>query len=807
MPITISGTISNLRSHINCIDPYSGTYTYLKYCKNYIIGYGMNNIQILKRDCLYGGIRDFRAVIKTKQESSINLNNVIRVWGQAYKDLGNQIFGELYKDYYDLGGILKGKVLEAENNLNKIIRGWSTDQKDLSGYLKQALAGQDDLSVYLKQNYANHLDLPNRLKGWVIEAQRNLGSYTKSVIASTKDLGEFIQPLHTRDLNMDIDLIPAQNLQVIIQHDDKVVNLFANIRVKYVKDLLGIIRCKYIYNLPASLVPVEPVDLSARIESIVHINLGVSVDGWLGPLKNLLSYVNAVSAQDLSVLVDVWGGFRIPVDLRTLVQSYQEFDLSASMFIIPSKNLGATLIPKGQIAELGVHIIPKVVYFRSIINVALLEHKDLQAMINYSCFYSDWRALGVSLYCFSKKDLITSILGTLQSADSTYKNLPTYINVHSYYTEDKVIVEYPVVANIAAYTLVNINYSVFGSRYDTYNTIPIYYYGLWPKNLAASITGVFHHRDLSVSLTPEFDFGYDPLPPWINPRTYEVILDIRRFASQARRFVEIMFDAMDVSPYHYFYVDDAHKVYRVDRGRHWSIKTVGYTKVEDADIDRTLVREKQTFNLSNYASIDEAVRSLIDRAASYREVNLLQSISSVLPPYKDLPVNLYAYKTRTWMKNLHIFMQPLRIRDFVLAVMPGFQGTYDLNPQIYKILQHSEFNFQKQIRGWLGSNYDMRCTVRWHKGNYDLSGYVKRTVERFKDLVDCSVVSKEYESQAPDDIIFNFEDSGYFAPTASGITFNFNVNDLTWVHPEYEPPAYNIVRVTRSSIEILRKET
>ena len=35
------------------------TYTYLKYCERYIVGYSQYGIQILKGKCYYGGIRDF----------------------------------------------------------------------------------------------------------------------------------------------------------------------------------------------------------------------------------------------------------------------------------------------------------------------------------------------------------------------------------------------------------------------------------------------------------------------------------------------------------------------------------------------------------------------------------------------------------------------------------------------------------------------------------------------------------------------------------------------------------------------------
>jgi len=803
---TISGTISSLKSRISSIDPYNTTYTYLKYCNNYIIGYGNSGIQILKRDCVYGGIRDVRVAIKTQQEYNYNLNKIIRGWGQAYKDLGNQILGELYKGFDDLDVILKGKAVEVSEDINKIIRGWAPGKKNLNGYLKKTAVGQENLPAYLKQDTRSYLDLNNRLKGWFIESKVNLRAYTKSVIASTEDLSKYIRAMHIKDLNQSIGLIPAQDLQIIIQHNDRVVNLFGNIRAKYYNDIIGIIRCKYIYDLPTILIPIVPVDLSASLAPILYVNLGAFVDGWLGPLKNLTLNINAVPYKNLAVSLSGWGGYNIPIDLRALIASYQEVDLSSSIGTIPAQNLSATLIAKGQSENLALYITPKVINFRSVISVSLLEHKDLNAMINYACFYSDWVFLGASLYCFSKKDIILRITGTLQSASNTYKNLGAMINVYDYYTEDSVIIDYPVVPASDPYTLVNINFNIVGSYYRTVSIIPIYYYGLWTKNLSASITSIPHSRDLSAYINPEFDYNYTELPSWINPRTREVVIDIRRQSIETKRFIELMFETFAEDQFHYFYVNAEQKVYRVDRDRHWTIKAIGYTKTEDENIERIDVREKTVFSLAHYSNIDEAVRSIIDRAASYREVNLPVQLVCTPPPHYDLPARLNVLRTRSWQKNLHLYAHGLDIRNFVMACRPGHEGTYDLHKQIYKIWQHLETDITKQIRGWLGGIYDMRCTVRLYKGVTDFAGYIKQSYEQQIDLY-CDVEGMEYVPPEPGNVIFNFVDDGYVVPIASGIELEFGLDALTWDWYEYVLPVHSDIRVTRSSIEILRKET
>ena len=71
-------------------------------------------------------------------------------------------------------------------------------------------------------------------------------------------------------------------------------------------------------------------------------------------------------------------------------------------------------------------------------------------------------------------------------------------------------------------------------------------------------------------------------------------------------------------------------------------------------IERRNIRRKHIYKLSDYDTIDEAVRDAIDRVSTYRRADLSASITSILPNYKDLNVSLNTVVgMKTWVKSLH----------------------------------------------------------------------------------------------------------------------------------------------------------
>jgi hypothetical protein len=178
----------------------------------------------------------------------------------------------------------------------------------------------------------------------------------------------------------------------------------------------------------------------------------------------------------------------------------------------------------------------------------------------------------------------------------------------------------------------------------------------YTANLPAIVTGILESANLSASIKAVFDWNYSELPPYVNPKTHEIVIDFdANWKENWRRFVEIFFDFTGDSPYHYFYVSGADKVYRVDRDRHWVVRAKSYQRVSGM-IERRGVRRKYIFKMSDYANVDEAVRDLIDRVSTYRRANLGAYITGGFGP-TDLRASINGIPDprpiRSWVKHLH----------------------------------------------------------------------------------------------------------------------------------------------------------
>jgi hypothetical protein len=201
------------------------------------------------------------------------------------------------------------------------------------------------------------------------------------------------------------------------------------------------------------------------------------------------------------------------------------------------------------------------------------------------------------------------------------------------------------------YALLKLRFGII-DRYTVFDTLPILFGSYYYSNLSAIVTGILRSRDLKASLTPIFDYNYNELPDWIKPKTHEVVINLKRFEFQWKRFVELMFDTAGDDNFHYFYVSGESKIYKVDKSRHWTVWAESYVKDEESMIERIGVRHKYIFRMSNYSSIDEAIRDLIDRVSAYRQASLGAYISGSLPPHLDLVAALTPSVKYTWQKHL-----------------------------------------------------------------------------------------------------------------------------------------------------------
>jgi hypothetical protein len=633
-PIVAQSSIANIRASISSVPSpeiyQDTTYTYLKYCERYIIGYHASGVHILTRKCVYGGIRDLGAELVVFE----------KIWEHGLDNLPAQLYGWAV---IDLPSLLHGWDTK---NLEAYLRGWAItdlpgflhgwDTKNLGAHLSGWAV--KDLSAYLYS--IEPADLKAILN--VIEIRDLPGTITGEWWKGTTDLGGDIWKISFRGY---------KNLQGILSG-------WAEF------DLQGIINIVFSRDLPSSIFPLRSIDLPAYIfgggiaalYAFIHgfdtRDLGGYLMGGFGP-GDLQASIYAIPHQNITAYIRGFKGVRVPFDLRAFTVGSYIYDLNAYISAVRAIDLGAYLNARGQSANLGASIIPKTILIRKAILVALLEHKDLIAMINYKCQLSKAVDLSAYVYPLMKLDLRAEIIGWFGGTSDNIKDLRAYINVANYFVQDKLeLVGFVPEKSEDKYASLILRFGV-RDKYSVFDDIDIIFGTRYNANLNAYINGVLTSVNLPATLTPVWDWNYTELPSWVIPKTHEVVINIERFEEQWRRFVEIMFDNSNSSDYHYFYVSGTSKVYRLNRDAHWTIWVKSYVQDDESIIDRKNVRFKYGFNMSNYSTIDDAVRDLIDRVSAYRKSDLPASLNVIpLTKYKDLNAYLSPKVKYTWSNNL-----------------------------------------------------------------------------------------------------------------------------------------------------------
>jgi len=507
-----------------------------------------------------------------------------------------------------------------------------------------------DLGAYIKSAIQASKNLGADIRGF---GYRNLGAITRGIGAGTENLGAALTGelfKGTADLQAVLNVSEPVNLGAYLCGVYGPYDLQAEIYGINKKELPAFIRStiQSTLNLGASIGAHLPANLTASVNGILfkgEKDLGAVLAGVYGPY-DLQAYLRVHPYKDLPTTIHGW--YSGTKDLRAILSGWQTTDLGASISAISAANLSAYINAIGKLADLGATIIPKTIRMKRALLISLLEHKDLAATINFQCFGSKAVDLSAYLYTTYKKDLPAFIWGW-KDADG-YGELKAYINAATHDVQDTYIIRF--IPEIRKYTQLKLTFSVKDS-YKVFNTLPIFYSNFHGADLSAYITGVLTSSDLGASITPIIQSNYTELPDWIWPKTHEIVIDFdHRWRERWRRTVELLFRRDGADPYHYFYVSGDQHVYKLDRSRHWTIWAHSYVETDDM-IERRNIRRKYIFKMSDYDTIDEAIRDIIDRVSTYRQTDLNASITSVMPNYKDLSAtaNVIVGK-RTWVKSL-----------------------------------------------------------------------------------------------------------------------------------------------------------
>jgi len=583
-----------------------------------------------------------------------------------------------YSDVANMGASIYGIAVSGSENISAFVRPTIQSQSDLASYLQTIQP--IDLPAFIRPLQPSYKNLGAAIRRIDREETANLGGYLSALSIidlpaiigahppadlggaikawyreNTKDLGAFITGEFikgTTDLGAVIGMHPPANLNAYLSGWAP-VDLPAYINTVYKFDLPAFIQSTSTKNLNAVLRAIAPVNLPASIHGFDERFLSADINGVYGPY-DLQAYLRVHPYLNLPAAIHGW--YSGTWDLRAYISgSYSGTeDLGATINARGEfRDLGAVVTARGEFRDLGAYIIPNVVRLKQAIQVSLLEHKNMKAMINFQCVSSAYANLGVTFGTIFKKLDMPAFIWGWYSADG-YGELKAYINTALYSVEDKFDIRF--VPNIRSYTQLRIKFGVT-DIYTVFDTLPVLYGSYYTKSLGAYIQAIPRAVDLGASIEPVLQTNYSELPDYINPKSNVVVLKFKdkdSWHEQWRRFVEIMFKKDGPAPYNYFYVSGTSRVYKIDRSRHWTIWATSYDKDETTMFDRANVRTKFIFNMSNYTKIDEALRDLIDRVSVYRESDMFASINCIDNIHADLEVyiNPVGMRRRKWADYL-----------------------------------------------------------------------------------------------------------------------------------------------------------
>jgi len=496
----------------------------------------------------------------------------------------------------------------------------------------------------------------------------------------------------------------------------------------YTFDLSAQIRSTWLYDLISTIYPIPSKELQGLIHAWHTMDLPSELIGGYGPY-DLQAYLRVYPFSNLQgVLKGVYTGYK---NLAAAVEGWNTSDLMAMIDTIYPFDLGAILTAQGKTIDLPATIIPSIILLKRMIQIPLMERKDLSAIINFACFGSAYKDLYASMYTLYKKDLSAYIIGWHSSsgADRLY-DLGAFINTETLTAQDKITIQYlPLVQNTYARLKIAFAPSTMPDAYKVMDILQIFFGTYHHANLQASINGILESINLKASITPTFDYNYSELPDYVRPKTHEVFINLARGEVQWRRFIELMFDKDGTSQFKYFYVDGSQKVYKMDRERHWTIWATGYTEVSDSLIERANIRKKFIFDVSKYSTVDEAIRELMERAAYPSWKELSAYIDGGMPPYKDLSAELGVISKYSWSRNLRSFMFVFK------SGVSDFSASVDGLRQIYT-----------------GDPLDLSASI-------------------------VGDAASEYDPPMGDELLFNFTGSAYTPPSSDNIVINWTAED------------------------------
>lgn len=610
-------SVGNIQATIEALGdgPYHDyTYTYLKYCTTYVVGYSAYGVQILRQRCVYGGIRDLSAFVNVSAGFHEDLSAFIDMHQPADLQAYLNVF---LPDYGDLPSSIHGWI-----------------EKDLPAFTRAMQ--QRGLNAIL--NPVPPIDLPAYLKVWPMKAlPADIHGW------DTGNLSAIIAVFQYSDLPVYIGMhpwvdLPVYPLRVWAREVEANLSAFIRGRVCGITlcygDLPVTIRARYLKDLSAYVYPVVPANLGAALHGWDLINLPAFVDGGYGDY-DLQASINAVrNIKELGAYINALFEVEISRDLAALVEGWRTKDISAYIETIPFAALSGYINPVGQVGNLPASIYPKTIRLSSIISVATMEHLDLSGVINPSCIWSESRNLLAYIRCVYKADLGATVLGR--------RYTPGVFNLSAS------------VGFANSYTFIDrlpINVTVTTQSYRFEDKFPIYLSIFRDyKTITASIVGTYLYNDLPASITGDYLelYSFENVTDRIKACNLNYMGVLKEYETVEISFRSIVED--------YFYSSSGDSAWKTDRADRWILELKSYVPGNILlNTKRKLHKMRDLYDLESFESIDEAMKFAIEYVISYPYDDITAYIN-VSGTYVDFPASICPRYPISAYSNLQSFI-------------------------------------------------------------------------------------------------------------------------------------------------------
>jgi len=601
--------------------------------------------QITARDLsavVFGFDERFLSASITTHEAGV-VRASLRAWHEVYRDLPTFVHGwqedfltseiQLHQPV-NLPAIIASR---AKIDVNLPASLFGVEQRDLQGFIDAH--SPRDLKTYLNVRQHVSADLPAIIYNWhqkdlqaIIGGveYRDLTAYINSVkgidlSASIKTwpeshlsaniyawfgptLSASINTIWARDLTANVTgVVGWKNLAAKIKGYGREVfyDLGAFLNGVVYRDLSAQIRCKYLDDLVAVLIPVVPVDLQGIMHAWDTKDLPALLNGADYPYNLTASIASSGTYYKLYASIAPIRG-RDAGALPAQIHPHRRSNLSAVVAAISAPDLGASLTAVGNARDLFASIRPKVIRMTTLMKVHTMEQSAVSAMINVPCGASGHANLGASIANVYIENLGAYIRAAVAFGEGV--NLGASIGWANHTTKKEKL---PV--------SVDIRQTVYyvRDRLAVSLSVAQSYLGL-----GATITGLLQTLELSASIVGEHALPY----LFTNYKNEQRVVTLNYSRVKSYEDVEIAFRGIVDD---YFYSSSGEVVFKKDKQQLWIAELSSFLPADGVlRTARKLHNWTTIGSLRKFGSLDAAVRNAIDYVTLYPEASLNAYIAS-----------------------------------------------------------------------------------------------------------------------------------------------------------------------------------